>query len=436
MLDIKWIRENGERLQTIADQKGMEVSINELLEWDGQKRSLLQQIEPLRQARNKMSQDINLLMQTGNMEKADQCKQTVKELNGELARLEAELAGAEQAFKKLMLRVPNIVSPDTPVGRSDADNVEIRRVGFPIRFDFVPRDHVALGELHNMIDIPRGVKTAGSRNYYLKGAGVMLHRAVQQLALDLLMHKGFLPLEVPLMARAEALTGTGFFPLGEDQVYAVPEEERWLVGTSEVPLVSYYSNETVDVTEPIKLAAASTCFRNEVGSASKDVHGLYRVHQFSKVEQVILCEASLDRSEELLREITGNAEELLQLLKLPYRVMSVCTGDMSQKTYKQFDIESWMPSRDSYGETHSSSSLLDFQARRSNIRYRDAQGKPHYCYTLNNTAVASPRILIPLLENHQEEDGSIWIPPALRPYMNGMERLVPPGGPVHNALSV
>ncbi|WP_282940891.1 serine--tRNA ligase [Paenibacillus sp. RC67] len=436
MLDIKWIRENGERLQAIADQKGMEVSIKELLEQDEHKRALLLQIEPLRQARNKLSQDINLLMQTGKLEEAEQGKQTVKEWNGELAGLEKKLAAAEQACKRLLHQAPNIVSPDTPVGRSDADNVEIRRVGYPVRLDFKLRDHVALGELHDMIDIPRGVKTAGSRNYYLKGAGVLLHRAVQQLALDLLIRKGFQPLEVPLMARAEALTGTGFFPLGEDQVYAIPDEERWLVGTSEVPLVSYYSNEIVDVAEPIKLAAASTCFRSEVGSAGKDVHGLYRVHQFSKVEQVILCEASLERSEELLQEITGNAEELLQLLKLPYRVMSVCTGDMSQKTYKQYDIESWMPSRDSYGETHSSSSLLDFQTRRSNIRYRDAQGKPRYCYTLNNTAVASPRILIPLLENHQEEDGSIWLPPALRPYMNGVERLVPPGGPVHNEASV
>ncbi|WP_079909775.1 serine--tRNA ligase [Paenibacillus sp. 32352] len=436
MLDIKWIRENGERLQAAADQKGMEVSIKELLQHDENKRRLLHQVEPLRQSRNKLSQEISLLMQSGQAEEAGRKKQQVKEMNETLAQLETELAAAEQAYKRLLLRVPNIVSPDTPVGRSDADNVEIRRVGFPARFGFTPRDHVALGELHDMIDIPRGVKTAGRRNYYLKGAGVLLHRAVQQLALDLLVHKGFQLLEVPLMVRAEALTNTGFFPLGEDQVYAVPDEEKWLVGTSEVPLVTYYSNEVVDVTRPIKLAAASTCFRSEVGSAGKDVHGLYRVHQFSKVEQVILCEASPERSEELLQEITGNAEELLQLLRLPYRVMAVCTGDMSQKTYKQYDIESWMPSRDSYGETHSSSSLLDFQARRSNIRYRDAQGKARYCFTLNNTAVASPRILIPLLENHQQEDGSIWIPPALRPYMNGMERLVPPGGSVQDTLMV
>ncbi|MDF2726146.1 MAG: seryl-tRNA synthetase, partial [Paenibacillus sp.] len=200
-------------------------------------------------------------------------------------------------------------------------------------------------------------------------------------------------------------------------------EETWLVGTSEVPLVNYYTHEIVDVSAPIKLAAASVCFRNEVGSAGKDVQGLYRVHQFSKVEQVIVCEASLEQSEQLFQEITANAEHILQLLELPYRVMAICTGDMSQKTYKQWDIETWMPSRGAYGETHSSSNLLDFQARRAQIKYRDADGKTRYCYTLNNTAVATPRILIPLLENHQQEDGSIRIPEALRAYMNGAEAI-------------
>ena len=193
-------------------------------------------------------------------------------------------------------------------------------------------------------------------------------------------------------------------------------------------MVSFYSGEVVDVAEPIRLAAASLCFRSEVGSGGRDVHGLYRVHQFAKVEQVVLCEASAEASEQLLQEITANAEELLQKLELPYRVVAVCTGDMSQKTYKQYDIETWMPSRGAYGETHSSSNLLDFQARRSNIRYRDEEGKLRYCHTLNNTAVASPRILIPLLENHQQPDGSILIPKALRPYMNGMERIELPNG--------
>jgi len=427
MLDIRWIREHEAAVQTAAKQKGMDVAIDELLRQDEQKRKLLQQVEQLRRERNKRSQQVNLLMRTGQIELAEQEKDEVRKLGGRLTELETALADIERTYEALMLRVPNVVSPDTPVGRSDEDNVELRRAGDPPQPPFELRDHVALGALHDMIDIPRGVKTAGSRNYYLKGAGVMLHRAVQQLAFDLLLRKGYEPLEVPLMVRTEALTSTGYFPLGVDQTYRIAGDDRWLVGTSEVPLVAYYGNEIVDVSEPIRLAAASQCFRSEVGSAGKDVHGLYRVHQFAKVEQVVLCEADVERSERLLQEITGNAEELLRLLELPYRVMAVCTGDMSQKTYKQYDIETWMPSRGSYGETHSSSSLLDFQARRSNIRYRDGQGKLQFCYTLNNTAVASPRILIPLLENHQQEDGSIRIPPALRPYMNGLERLVPRG---------
>ncbi|MMZ62679.1 Serine--tRNA ligase [compost metagenome] len=218
---------------------------------------------------------------------------------------------------------------------------------------------------------------------------------------------------------------TGFFPLGADQAYRIQGEDLWLAGTSEVPLISFFQNEVVDVSEPIKLAAVSTCFRNEVGSAGRDVRGLYRVHQFSKVEMVIVCRPDPAVSESLHQEITRHAERLLELLELPYRVMAVCAGDMSQKTYKQYDIETWMPSRGAYGETHSSSNLHGFQARRSNIRCRNGAGKLEYCHTLNNTAVASPRILIPLLENHQREDGSIHIPQALRKYMAGMDILKP-----------
>ncbi|MCM3627785.1 serine--tRNA ligase [Paenibacillus glycanilyticus] len=423
MLDIKWIRNNQERIQTVADQKGMTISVSQLVERDDQRRMLLQQIEELRQERNQTIQEINLSINSDEHQHLQQKKQHMREINHRLAALEQEHKAVHEQYANLMLYVPNIVSPDTPVGLSDQDNVELRQVGEPTGFTFEPKDHVRLGELHRMIDIPRGVKTAGSRHYYLTGAGAALHRAVQQLALDLLLARGFTLLEVPLMVRREALYNTGFFPLGQDQTYQIAGDDNYLVGTSEVPLISYYDNEIVDVREPIRLAAASTCFRSEVGSAGKDVHGLYRVHQFSKVEQVIICEGSPEASEQMLQEITQNAEDLLRQLELPYRVMAVCTGDMSQKTYKQFDIETWMPSRQAYGETHSSSNLLDFQARRSNIRYRDAEGKTRFCHTLNNTAVASPRILIPLLENHQEEDGSIRIPEALRKYMNGLERL-------------
>lgn len=431
MLDMKWIRESAdhqEELQQVADRKGIALSIAELVGLDDQRRTLLLAVEALRQQRNAISQEISALVRQGKPDEAERQKQQVKTINEELDQQETLYREVNEAYNKLLILVPNIVSPDTPVGASDEDNVEIRRVGELPVFDYDFRDHVTLGELHRMIDIPRGVKTAGTRSYYLTGVGAMLHRAVQQLAVDMLVAKGFTLMDVPLTVRTEAMQNTAFFPLGQDQAFQITEQDKWLVGTSEVPLVSFYSGEVVDVAEPIRLAAASLCFRSEVGSGGRDVHGLYRVHQFAKVEQVVLCEASAEASEQLLQEITANAEELLQKLELPYRVVAVCTGDMSQKTYKQYDIETWMPSRGAYGETHSSSNLLDFQARRSNIRYRDAEGNLRYCHTLNNTAVASPRILIPLLENHQQPDGSILIPKALRPYMNGMERIELPNG--------
>lgn len=426
MLDMKWIREHADEVKAATRQKGIGLSVDELLERDQERRKLKREADGLRERRNRVSEEIGRLMSSRRGEEAESLREEMKGVNERLSVLEDELRRAEESFAALNELVPNVVSPDTPAGGSDADNVELKRVGEPPVFGFQARDHIELGELHGLIDVPRGVKTAGSRHYYLKGAGVLLHRAVQQLALDLLIGKGFTPLEVPLMAKEEAMKHTGFFPLGRDQAYRIEEEDRYLVGTSEVPLIMYYAGEVVEADTPIRLAAASMCFRSEVGSAGRDVRGLYRVHQFAKVEQVVICRADPELSEALLQEITANAEELLQKLELPYRQMAVCTGDMSQKTYKQYDLETWMPSRVAYGETHSSSNLHDFQARRANIRYRDENGGLRYCHTLNNTAAASPRILIPLLENHQREDGSIYIPEALRPYMSGVAELRPP----------
>ncbi|GIP28245.1 serine--tRNA ligase [Paenibacillus sp. J23TS9] len=426
MLTIQFIRDNAEQVQQAAINKHIPFQVDELLTWDVKRRHLLLQAEAMRAQRNKLSKDVAPLMKQGSKEAAEPLMAQVKQLNEKLGTLEAELQEADRHVSELLLLAPNIVSADTPIGKDDSDNVEVRQVGEAPVFDFELRDHVTLGEMHDMIDIPRGVKTAGTRNYYLKGAGLYLHLAVQRLALDYLAARGFTPMDVPVMVRPEALNRTGFFPTGQDQTFELTGEDKWLVGTSEVSLVSYYSDEIVDVTDPIRLAGMSACYRREIGSAGRDVRGLYRVHQFAKVEQVVLCKNDPAVSEAVLQEITGHAEGILKLLELPYRVMAVCTGDMSQKTHKQYDIETWMPSRAAYGETHSSSNLLDFQARRSNIRYRDEEGNLQYCHTLNNTAVASPRILIPLLENHQQADGSIYIPEALRPYMGGAERLVPP----------
>lgn len=423
MLDIRFIRENANLLQVVAQNKGIEISIAELLELDQKRRVVLQELEHERSKRNKLTQKIAQEAKQGHETEAD--KERVKELNGRIKDLDAKHKILHEKYTQLMELVPNIYSPDTPVGASDEENVEIKKVGKLPNFAFQPKDHLELGELHDLFDLKRGVKVGGSRQYFLKNAGLYLHRAVQQLAIDLLADRGFTLMDVPLMVTEESLYNTGFFPLGREQTYELPKDEKWLVGTAEVPLVAYYSQEIIDVDQPIRIAAVSNCFRREAGSAGRDVRGLYRVHQFAKVEQVILCQADLAVAETMLQEITKNAEDLLDLLELPYRVVQVCTGDMGQKNYKQYDIETWMPSRESYGETHSSSSLLDFQAHRAQIKYRDQHGELRYCYTLNNTAVATPRILIPLLENHQQDDGSIYIPKALRSYLQNKVVLKP-----------
>ncbi|MDR6548904.1 serine--tRNA ligase [Paenibacillus qinlingensis] len=427
MLDIKWIRNNQALVQTAAARKGVTCHVEELLLVDEKKRELSGQVDQLRAERNRASEQIATYMSQKKSQEAERLKEQVRGWNTQLAVLEAELNTHEARFKDLMLKIPNLVSPNTPIGASDHENVELKVVGTKPAFEFETKDHLQLGEALDMIDVARGVKVAGSRNYYLKGMGLYLHRAVQQLAIDLLTDRGFTVMDVPLMVREETLLNAAFFPAGKDQTYELQADHTWLVGTSEGPLISYYAGEIVDLSEgPIQLAAVSNCFRKEAGSAGRDVRGLYRVHQFAKVEQVILCENREEEAERMMGLITQNAEDLLALLELPYRVVAVCSGDMGAKNYKQFDIETWMPSRGAYGETHSSSSLLDFQARRSNLRYRDKEGVLRYCYTLNNTAVASPRILIPLLENHQQADGSIYLPPALRPYMRGLEAIPAP----------
>ncbi|PWK08461.1 serine--tRNA ligase [Tumebacillus permanentifrigoris] len=425
MLDIRYIRENPDVVQTVAQQKGIEVSITDLLALDGKRRALLQEVEGLRKQRNDLSQSIPRLAKDGNQDEVEQIKELVRGINANLTTQEALLQDVEQQWSTLLLRVPNIISPDTPIGASDEENVELRQIGELPQFDFAIQDHVTLGETYDLFDLPRGAKVAGTRQYYLKGIGLYLHRAVQQLAIDLLTERGFTVMDVPMMVREDVMTNTGFFPLGREQTYELGRDNAWLVGTSEVPLVSYHAGEVVDVNQPIRFAGVSNCFRREAGAAGRDTRGLYRVHQFAKVEQVVICKNDPAVSEAILQEITKNAEDLLQLLELPYRVVAVCTGDIGQGVYKKYDIETWMPSRENYGETQSASNLLEFQARRSNIRYRDENGQLQYCHTLNNTAVATPRILIPLLENHQRADGSIYIPQALRKYLNGLEEIKP-----------
>jgi len=292
--------------------------------------------------------------------------------------------------------------------------------------DFEPRDHVDLGESLDILDIARGVKLAGTRNYILKNEGVLLELAVLRLALDLMVERGFSPMIVPHLVKEEAMTGTGYFPLGREQAYAVEKDELFLIGTSEVSVTSFHMGEILDEKDlPRHYCGYSFCFRREAGTYGKDTRGLYRIHQFQKVEQVSVCVADEEVSVREHALLLGNAEALLQRLELPYRVVNVCSGDLGQGQVRKNDLETWMPSRGAYGETHSCSTFHDFQARRLGLRYRDADGQVRFCHTLNNTVAASPRILIPILELNQQADGSVVIPKALRPYMGGMERIGP-----------
>ena len=357
----------------------------------------------------------------------------MKKLSDEMKEKEEEFKRTHDAWQEMQYMIPSVPLDSVPVGKSDVDNVESRKEGDVPTFDFEPKDHVALGEALDMIDIPRGVKVSGSRSYFLKGDGARLHQAALRYTMDHLTSKGWTLFSPPLLANYDAFMGTGFFPgADENQIYvvggkneetgAMESDNLHLIGTSEVSVCSYHKDEVLSEEDlPKRYAGYSACFRREAGTYGKDTHGLYRVHQFEKVEQVVLCPADQDLALQLFEEIRTNAEEVLQALQLSYRILDVCTGDMGKGKVFMQDIETWMPSRNSYGETHSCSYLGDFQARRLGLKYQTATGEKKFCHTLNNTCIASPRILIPIMETYQNADGTITVPEALCPYMNGQE---------------
>jgi len=422
MIDIKLIRAEPEKFIEAARVKNINVDIQALLKIDAKRLNALRETQELVTAKKAAGKGIAKL--TGQA-KSEAIAKTAP-LNKRLKELTELITELEPKFHELLLLVPQPPGVEVPVGADESENVELRREGEIRRFDFAPADHVELGKALDIIDIPRGVRLAGARNYVLKGAGVMLHQAVLRLALDRMIAAGYTPLTVPVLVKESVMYGTGWFPVGKDQAYLVERDEMSLVGTAEVPVTAYRADEILDAGElPLKYVALSTCFRREAGAAGKDTYGLYRTHYFDKVEQVVICRNDEQASIAHHQEILLNAEQVMQALELPYRVVNVCTGDLGQGQVQKFDIETWMPSRDSYGETHSASRYHEFQARRLNIRYRDGEGKLRFCHTLNNTVIASPRILIPLLELYQNRDGSVTVPVALRPYMGGMERIEP-----------
>lgn len=418
MLDIKFIRENLEELKEVAKNKNIELDFDKLLKLDEQRRELMQKIEEFRTQKNKVSKEIPKMSD----EERTKALTEMKDVDEQQNQLEEQIKPIKEEYDQMMLKVPMNVDERTPVGKDDTENVEIETWGEKPKFDFPAKNHEELGLALDIVDFERGVKIAGTRSYVLKGDGARLEFALMKYAEDFIARKGFTLMSVPVIVNRFALEGTGYFPGGEEEIYQLERDEKYLVGTSEVPIGAYHANEVLDEKDlPMRYAGYSICFRREAGSYGKDTHGLYRVHQFMKVEQFIICRNDDEESKKRHEELLNNTKEFLQRLNLPYRVLNICTGDMGQGKYYMNDVECWMPSRDSYGETHSCSTLHDYQARRLNLRYKDKDGKTQYCHTLNNTVIATPRILIPLLENNQNADGSITIPEVLRPYMDNQE---------------
>jgi len=431
MIDLDDVRKRPDAYQKAVGDKWLRLDVRAFLELDELRRGKIRNIEEMRARKNKVSKEIPN-MKGGAKEKA---LADMKTLAGNLKKTEEELGKIEETWLQEQYNLPSIPLPSTPIGKDAKDNVEVSSWGDPKAILKVknPKDHVAIGEALDILDIPRGVKVSGPRNYFLKGDGARLHLAVLRFTMDRLAEKGWTIFCPPLMAGYDCFFGTGFFPgVDQENIYALGGQTEkgapiegnglHLIGTSEVPVCSYHKDEVLAEKDlPKRYAGMSACFRREAGTYGKDTKGLYRVHQFDKVEQVVLCRANLEEALALFEEIRTNAEEVLQALELPYRVVDVCTGDMGKAKVKMQDIETWMPSRNAYGETHSCSYLGDFQARRLNIKYDAADGTRLFVHTLNNTCIASPRILIPLLEIFQNADGTVTIPEVLRPYMGGRE---------------
>lgn len=420
MLDIKFIRENPELIKKSAQKKHIDFDVQKLLEIDNKRLELLKTVEEMRARQNAANDNIARLQ---DEKEKNKIIKTMKKLKEELSNKEDELKKTEKEWKELMLGVPNISDPTVPDGSTDAENVEIRRWGEIPNFDFKIKNHTELVEDLDLVDFKGGAKVSGFRGYFLKNEAAILSLAIVQFTIEELVKKSFVPFIAPALVREESFLGTGWLPQGKEEIYKT-QDDLYLSGTAEVPMMGFHANEILKKEDlPKAYVAFSPCYRSEAGSYGKDIKGIYRVHEFMKVEQIILCEADHDESLRWHEEITRNAEEIMKALKIPYRVMANCGGDLGLAQIKKYDIEAWVPSENRYRETHSSSYFHDFQTRRLNIRYRDKDGKIFFAHSLNNTAIATPRILISLFENYQQKDGSINIPEVLQKYVCGAKKI-------------
>ncbi|HEX6376781.1 MAG TPA: serine--tRNA ligase [Allosphingosinicella sp.] len=416
MLSLQFIRDHPDAVRAAAAAKNAPLDLDRLLAVDTEARGLKTRIDELRRQRNAISASFK----TADPAERPALGAQAKTFGAEAAAAEAALAERSAELEALMLRVPNIPWEGAPVGPDESFNAVLRREGEPPRFDFEPRDHVALAEMNDWADLSRITQVAGSRMYALRGRLALLEQALMFWAQQHIAADGFTLMTVPSLAKREAFIGTGHFPGHEEEAYEIEKDGLYLAGTAEIALTGLHSGEIFDAAQlPILYAGYSPCFRREAGSAGRDVRGLLRVHQFYKLEQYVICEDDEAQSDSWHARLLGNAEKLLQALEIPYQVVETSTGDMGLGKYRMNDIESWVPSLGKYRETHSCSTLHDWQARRANIRWRDSERKVRFVHTLNNTALASPRILVPLLENHQEADGRVRLPAALQGLMGG-----------------
>jgi len=425
MLDIRRIRDDTDAVRAGLEARGEgPAAVDEILELDRRRRSLLAEAESLKSRRNSVSKEIGLRKKKGEDTTAEQ--DAMRELGEEITGLDKKSREVETALQDRLLRVPNVPGPGVPVGRDESANRLVRTEGERRNFDFEPKTHTELGEALGILDLSRGARMTGAGFPLLVGPGARLERALIQFMLDLhVRDHGYKEVSPPVLCNAASMTGTGQLPKMEEDMYRLPEDGLYLVPTAEVPVTNIYREEIIDQPLPIYLTAYTPCFRREAGAAGKGTRGLIRVHQFDKVEMVKFVEPATSYEE--LESLLGNAEDVLRALDLPYRILELCSGDISFAAAKCYDIELWAPGQREWLEVSSCSNFEDFQARRAGIRYRDGQGKVQFVHTLNGSGVALPRLMVSLLESNQQADGSVRLPPAIVPYMDGVDCLLPSG---------
>ncbi|KRN89579.1 serine--tRNA ligase [Ligilactobacillus ceti] len=419
MLDIRSIRQNPTEYKERLGLRGVKAEeIDALLTADERRRELLVETETLKQERNEVSEAIAQAKR--NKEDATEQITAMREVGAKIKALDEELNEVDARVKDMAAHLPNLPNPEIPVGPDEDYNVEVRTVGEPKKFAFEPKAHYEIGEDLGILDFERGAKVSGARFVYYKGLGAKLERAVYNFMLDEHDKEGYIEMIPPYIVNAATMYGTGQFPKFKEDVYQVNGEDMTLIPTAEVPLTNYYRGEVIPSEElPIYFTGLTPCFRSEAGSAGRDTRGLIRMHQFNKVEMVKFTKP--EDSYEELEKMTENAGNIMEKLGLPYHVITLCTGDMGFSAAKTYDLEVWMPAQDTYREISSCSNCEDFQGRRAQIRYRDEEGKLQYVHTLNGSGLAVGRTVAAILENYQNEDGSVTIPEALRPYMGGLE---------------